>query len=44
MKKLRILPLVAVGIASLSGLVGCGKKPAADSQELIHGIFENDKR
>ena len=30
MKKLRILPLIALGIASLGGLVGCGKGVAAD--------------
>ena len=42
MKKLRILPLVAVGIASLSGLVGCGKKPAADVTVgliCLHGAY-----
>jgi len=30
MKKLRILPLFALGIASLTGLVGCSKGAAAD--------------
>ena len=42
MKKLRILPLVAVGIASLSGLVGCNKKPAADVTVgliCLHGAY-----
>ena len=42
MKKLRILPLVAVGIASLSGLVGCNKKPAANVTVgliCLHGSY-----
>ena len=42
MKKLRILPLVALGIASLSGLVGCGKKAAADVTVgliCLHGAY-----
>ena len=42
MKKLRILPLVALGIASLSGLVGCGKKAAADVTVgliCLHGSY-----
>ena len=42
MKKLRILPLVALGVASLSGLVGCGKKAAADVTVgliCLHGAY-----
>ena len=42
MKKLRILPLVALGIASLSGLVGCNKKAAADVTVgliCLHGAY-----
>ena len=42
MKKLRILPLIAVGIASLGGLVGCGKKAAADVTVgliCLHGAY-----
>ena len=42
MKKLRILPLVALGVASLSGLVGCNKKPAADVTVgliCLHGSY-----
>ena len=30
MKTLRILPLVALGVASLAGLAGCSKGAAAD--------------
>ena len=40
--KLRILPLVALGVASLSGLVGCGKKAAADVTVgliCLHGSY-----
>ena len=42
MKKLRILPLIALGVASLSGLVGCGKKAAADVTVgliCLHGAY-----
>ena len=42
MKKLRILPLIALGVASLSGLVGCGKKAAADVTVgliCLHGSY-----
>ena len=42
MKKLRILSLVALGAASLSGLVGCGKKAAADVTVgliCLHGTY-----
>lgn len=42
MKKLRILSLVALGAASLTGLVGCGKKPAADVTVgliCLHGTY-----
>ena len=42
MKKLRILPLIALGVASLGGLVGCGKKAAADVTVgliCLHGAY-----
>ena len=42
MKKLRILSLVALGVASLGGLVGCGKKAAADVTVgliCLHGSY-----
>ena len=42
MKKLRILSLVALGVASLCGLVGCGKKAAADVTVgliCLHGSY-----
>ena len=41
MKKLRILPLVALGVASLSGLTGCSKKAADVTVGLIclHGSY-----
>ena len=42
MKTLRILPLIALGVASLGGLVGCGKKAAADVTVgliCLHGSY-----
>ena len=42
MKKLRILSLVALGVASLGGLVGCGNKAAADVTVgliCLHGSY-----